>query len=283
MKSIACLLVGLGVLCRPVICRCSAKLDDKPAIGKRADLFGPDKIWTLHLKLGAKEYDAMQPKGGGMMMFPFPKKDDAPPRKKRNPRPRIPRRQRRAQEQGLWHRVSLRQGGPRIRRGGHQGRRHSLQGNSTYTMSAQGLKRPLKLDINHFIEGQKLHGLNGLSLGNGVADVTRIREALAFSIFRAAGVPASRTAFAKVYLTVADKHDKTYVGLYTLIEPVDKTFLKDHFKSDKGMLLKPEGIQGVPYLGEKWDATRSTTQARAHRRPGASAYRLHQARQSGRR
>jgi len=116
-----------------------------------------------------------------------------------------------------------------------------------------------------------------------VADVTRIREALAFSIFRAAGVPASRTAFAKVYLTVADKHDKTYVGLYTLIEPVDKTFLKDHFKSDKGMLLKPEASRAFPTSAKNGMLTRSTTPSASHRRPGASAYRLHQARQSGRR
>ena len=53
---------------------------------------------------------------------------------------------------------------------------------------------------------------------------------------------------------MTEKYDKTYVGVYTLIEPVDKTFLKEHFKSDKGMLLKPERIQGLPYLGEKWAA-----------------------------
>jgi hypothetical protein len=39
-----------------------------------------------------------------------------------------------------------------------------------------------------------------------------------------------------------------------MIEPVDKAFLRERFGSDKGMLLKPEGIQGVPYLGEKWEA-----------------------------
>src|SRR5207247_1308558 len=46
-------------------------------IAKRADVFGPEKLWTIHLKLGAKEYQAMQPKMGNIGFgFPFPKKDE---------------------------------------------------------------------------------------------------------------------------------------------------------------------------------------------------------------
>src|SRR5438105_4796698 len=44
---------------------------------KRDQVFGPDKLWTIHLKIGAKDYQTMNPKGGG---FPFggffPKKDE---------------------------------------------------------------------------------------------------------------------------------------------------------------------------------------------------------------
>src|SRR5262249_4336927 len=47
---------------------------------------------------------------------------------------------------------------------------------------------------------------------------------------------------------------KEYVGLYTLIEHVGNAFLKDHFKSAKGLLLKPEGVRGLDYLGEDWKA-----------------------------
>ena len=38
-------------------------------------------------------------------------------------------------------------------------------------------------------------------------DPTRGREALAYAVFRAAGVPAPRTAFAEVTLTVPGKYD----------------------------------------------------------------------------
>ena len=62
--------------------------------------------------------------------------------------------------------------------------------------------------------------------------------ATAFSVYRAAGVPASRTAYAELTLTVPGKYDKELVGLYTIIEQVDKTFLKAHFRNAKGLLPK---------------------------------------------
>ena len=249
MKSIPWLaaLSLLAVLCRTRPLEAQDKL-------RRADVFGPDKLWNIHLRLGAKEYQALQPKGGGFG-FPFGKKDNPPPKKKDEGKPKDPAEKSDAHKNkafGLefpFVKGDLEFEGKLVKDVGLR-----YKGNSTYQMSQQGLKRPFKVDINHFDADQKLHGMHSFSLGNGVADSTRIREALAFSVFRAAKVPASRTAFAKVFLSVTDKYDKTYVGVYTVIEPVDKAFLREHFKSDKGMLLKPERIQGLPYLGEKWAA-----------------------------
>ena len=53
-------------------------------------------------------------------------------------------------------------------------------------------------------------------------DPAKGREVLAFSVFRAAGVPAPRTAFAEVTLTVPGKHDKEFLGLYAVVENVDR-------------------------------------------------------------
>ncbi len=73
-------------------------------------------------------------------------------------------------------------------------------------------------------------------------------------MFRAAGVPAPRTAFAEVTLTVPDRYKKEYLGLYTLVEQVDRRFLKDHFQTDKGLLMKPSRLRGgIEYLGDDWD------------------------------
>lgn len=121
-------------------------------------------------------------------------------------------------------------------------------------MSAQSLKRPFKIDFNHYVEGQKFFGLTTVDLSNNMNDTSQLRETLAYSIFHDAGVPAARTAFVKLYLTVPGKYDNQYLGLYTLVEQVNKPFLKDHFKkSAKGMLLKPERVKDLPYLGEDWD------------------------------
>lgn len=246
MNRIACLTSSIVVLALTAFpCLHGQAKPAKPAIAKRDDVFGPDKLWSLHLRIGAKEWEAMQPKGGfGFGKFPFPKKDEPKPKPK---------------EKGDIHvgklfgmefpyvKADLEFEGKKLAAVAVR-----FKGNSTYMSAAQGLKRPLKIDINRYIEGQNLHGLAMLPLANNAFDVTRIREALGYALFRAAGVPASRTAFVKLHLTVPGKHDNVYVGVYTLIEPVDKTFLRAHFQDAKGMLLKPEKIQGLPYLGEDW-------------------------------
>lgn len=128
------------------------------------------------------------------------------------------------------------------------------KGNFTYVASAQMLRRPWKIDLDHFDDdGPRLHGQRKINLANGVTDSARAREALAFAVYRAAGIPAARTAYAELTLTVPGKYDKEHVGLYTVVEQVDKDFLKAHFKNSKGLLVKPENLRGgIEYLGEDW-------------------------------
>lgn len=127
------------------------------------------------------------------------------------------------------------------------------KGNYTFMATARSLKKSMKLDFNRNLDGQKLDGLTMLNLHCGVSDPTRSREALSFDFFRDAGVPAPRTCFAELTLTVPEKYDRELVGLYTVTEQVNKGFLKRHFGDGKGMLLKPEGLQGGPtYLGSNW-------------------------------
>ena len=95
-----------------------------------------------------------------------------------------------------------------------------------------------------------------MQLQSGALDPTKAREALAFALFREAGVPAPRTALAEVTLTVPGEHEKAYLGLYTLVEPVDRAFLKDRFHTDKGLLLRPQGLRGLDFLGDDWEKYR---------------------------
>jgi spore coat protein H len=127
------------------------------------------------------------------------------------------------------------------------------KGNYTFLATARSLKRSMKFDLNRNVKGQKLDGLTMLSFNCGVSDPSRAREALSYAFFRDAGVPASRTAFAELTLTVPGKYDKELVGVYTVVEQVNKRFLKRHFKDGTGMLLKPEGLHGgLAYLGANW-------------------------------
>ena len=107
-------------------------------------------------------------------------------------------------------------------------------------------------------------------------DSAKRARRLAFALFREAGVPAPRTAMAEVTLTVPGRHDKAYLGLYTLVESVDQVFLKDRFHSDKGLLLKPQGLRGLDFLGDDWEKYRPGHIGRwpwsqARTRPNASS------------
>lgn len=139
------------------------------------------------------------------------------------------------------------------------GARH--KGNSSF-MTGKGLKKPYKLDFDHYAK-QEFLGLKQLNLHNNAIDPTLIRESLSYHIFRACGVPAPRTSFALVHLTVDKQHDKRLLGLYTIVEEVDKRFLKSRFGSTKGLLLKPEGAFNLPYMGENWDRYAKTYRPRS--------------------
>src|SRR5262245_3187270 len=129
-----------------------------------------------------------------------------------------------------------------------------FKGNSSFNIARNTLKRSLKLDFNDAEKGRKFFGTTKLNLNNGAMDPSVLREALAYDVFRRAGVPASRTAFARVFITVPGKYEHEYAGLYTAVEQVDGTFLKARFGEKSGLLLKPERVNGLPYLGDNWAA-----------------------------
>jgi spore coat protein H len=230
---------------------------DKPKAspGAAKDVFGLTKVHTFHVEVSAKEWQAMQPAGGGMRFGP-PRpggadKDKAPPEKAPPEKPGEEPRERHRGAFGTefpWAHGDLSEDGTAYRDLGIR-----YKGNASYMASARGLKRNLKFELDRFDDNGRYFGLKTINLNAGALDPTRGREALAYALFRAAGVPAPRTAFAEVSLTVPGKYDKEHLGLYTMVEQVDKTFLKDRFKTGKGLLMKPERLRGLEYLGDDWD------------------------------
>ena len=137
-----------------------------------------------------------------------------------------------------------------------------FKGNSSFNFARNSLKRSLKLDFNDLEPGRTFFGLTKLNLNNNAMDPSQLREALAYEVFRTGGVPACRTAFAKVFLTIPGKYAKAYAGLYTVVEQVDERFLKSRFDAKDGMLLKPEHLPGLPYFGNNWSAYTNRVEAK---------------------
>jgi hypothetical protein len=132
------------------------------------------------------------------------------------------------------------------------------KGNGTFIESRTSVKRPLKIDLNKFVKGQKLAGVSTLNLHNNVADAGMMNEALSYSLYREAGVPASQTAYARVFVTVPGKYERRYFGLYSLVENVDKNFLAARGLDKDGAILKPSSFDLFADLGDDWERYQQT-------------------------
>jgi len=110
------------------------------------------------------------------------------------------------------------------------------KGNSSLLfVAASGSPRfSLKVDFNLFNRARHFRGLKKVNLNNGWSDPTLIRERLAYELFEQMGIPTPRSSFVDVW--VNDSH----LGVYTMVEQIDRTFLGRHFPKDDGHLYKPE-------------------------------------------
>jgi len=127
-----------------------------------------------------------------------------------------------------------------------------FKGNSSYRFSSRGFKRPMKIDFNRFIKGQKLFGRTKLNLSNAFLDSAYMKEKLGYQLYRAAGIATPGVGWAAVTLTIEGVTDKKQLGVYVLIEQVDKNFLERQFgkKTKDSLLMKPESSANWEYPGD---------------------------------
>lgn len=92
----------------------------------------------------------------------------------------------------------------------------------------------LKVDVNFFNSARTYHGLKKLNFNNGFSDPTLMREFLGYELMAAAGVATPRACFVDLWV------NDTHLGVYTMVEQVDTTFLSAHFDDGSGNLFKPE-------------------------------------------
>ena len=108
--------------------------------------------------------------------------------------------------------------------------------------SQSTIKPSFSINLDEYVDGAELFGTDNLTLNNGVQDPSLIRQCLTYGLFEKAGLPAPRCNFARVSMNGED------LGIYVHVEPVKKSFLRDHFGSDEGDLY--EGT--LSDFGEEW-------------------------------
>jgi hypothetical protein len=126
------------------------------------------------------------------------------------------------------------------------------KGNGTFDLGQRVNKTSFKLDLNHYVKGQKLAGVKMLNLHSNVTDASYTNEVLAFRVFRAAGVPAPRTSYARVTITVPGKYANAYYGLFSLTENPDEPFVVDRGMPATGAIFKPVTGSLFRDLGKDW-------------------------------
>jgi spore coat protein CotH len=111
--------------------------------------------------------------------------------------------------------------------------------------SRSGFKPGLRVDIDRYSTTQKFLGLKSFVLRNNTQDPSQLHEFLSMQFFRRMGLAAPREAFARLFV------NNEYVGLYTIVESVDKSFLTRQYGEDSGYLFDYDyPADAAPYYFE---------------------------------
>jgi len=116
-----------------------------------------------------------------------------------------------------------------------------LKGNSSFGYPGQ--KKPIKISFNEYVNGQKLEGLSTINLNNNVLDPTMMREKLLLDFMNKKGLPAPRCTYARVY------YNGQYVGLYKMVEEINKQFISTRFSNWGGNLFKGDPQGSLTWMG----------------------------------
>ena len=104
------------------------------------------------------------------------------------------------------------------------------QGSSQF----QGLdaKPGFSIETDEFVDGLELFDVDRFTLGNATWDHSFVAEQLVYGLYRGAGIPAARTALARVRL------NGEQLGLYVMRETYDERWLAQYFDDPTGNLYE---------------------------------------------
>lgn len=125
--------------------------------------------------------------------------------------------------------------------------------------SRSGAKPGLQIDFDRYSTQGQFLGLQTLVLDNLLYDKSTIRERVAMAFLRRFGVPASREAFARVFV------NGQYAGLYAMVEEVDSVFTQRVLGDANGALFEYKWLRPYygEYLGDDLDLYRQLFEPRA--------------------
>jgi hypothetical protein len=146
-----------------------------------------------------------------------------------------------------------------------------FKGNGTFVNSQRSYKRPFKIDVKKFVKTQELAGRTTLNFHNLVSDASCVSDALAYEFFREAGVPAPRTAFARLRLTVEGRFEDSLLGLYVMVENPDSEWANEQFGLKGVALFKPVTYELFKDLGDDWKAYEGIYDPKTKLKPQQSA------------
>lgn len=220
---------------------------DARPIRDAAALFQPTEVWRVHLRFTASEWEALGPR-----RIP-PLRDWLRPDGTlllRNPQAS------RAGVAGVlgidlpWSAGAVEWSGVAFTNVGVR-----FKGNGTFLDSVGHYRRPFKIDLDRHAPGQRFAAQKSLNLHNLVADRSCLSDTLAYEFFREAGVPAPRTTYARVFLSIEGHWSDRLLGLYVVVENPDDGWLTDVFQTGGGALFKPVTLELFHDLGtEDWKA-----------------------------
>jgi spore coat protein CotH len=104
--------------------------------------------------------------------------------------------------------------------------------------SRNAIKPGLRLDFDRYATTQKFLGLKSLVLDNLVQDLPMMRERLVMSFLAKMGEPAPRVVHTGLWV------NNVFIGLYTVVESIDKDFVERTFGEDDGYLYEYNNVPG---------------------------------------
>lgn len=219
---------------------------DVAAVSSAAELYSPTNVWDARFFLNAAEWEGIQPKAV-RARTEFNRPDG-----------KFPLRNTNAIRNGLLGALGLDLDWTtaRVEFGGTSYSNVAIRfkGNGTFIDSFGSVKKPFKIDLSRGQKGRSVAGVSILNFGNMTGDFSCLSDAMAYEFFRAAGVPASRTAYGHVTISVENKWDARPLGLYVMVENVDADFARERFGTAKMGLFKPVTYALFDDLGNDWNA-----------------------------